>query len=115
MQKNEKSAELISAGGKVIDRKLLTIRDTLRSGDAGYIIYMHGWIYKKEQDYSTVFEGYVAQTFYEFLQSYDSGRDHLWVAEYDGQIVFAAPGLSWHRAWQTAAHYRSRFLPRKGP
>lgn len=87
MQKNEKSAELISAGGKVIDRKLLTIRDTLRSGDAGYIIYMHGWIYKKEQDYSTVFEGYVAQTFYEFLQSYDSGRDHLWVAEYDGQIV----------------------------
>lgn len=72
---------------KAIDKNLLTIRDTLRSGDAGYITYMHGKLYKEEQDYSFLFEGYVAQSFFEFIEKYDPERDHLWVAEYEGQFA----------------------------
>ena len=41
---------------------------------------MHGWIYKQEYNYSTAFESYVAQSFYEFLQNYDPELDRLWIA-----------------------------------
>ena len=65
----------------------ITIRHDLRPGDAGYIIYLHGWIYAQEYNYSTVFEAYVAKSFYDFLIHYDPAKDRLWVAEHDQKIV----------------------------
>ncbi len=65
----------------------ITIRNDIRPGDAGYIIHMHGWIYKEEYNYTTAFEAYVAQSFYEFLLNYNPDYDRLWVAEHNNEII----------------------------
>ncbi|MEA4919675.1 MAG: helix-turn-helix domain-containing GNAT family N-acetyltransferase [Clostridiaceae bacterium] len=65
----------------------VTIRHDLRPGDAGCIIAMHARIYRAEYDYCTSFEGYVAQSFCEFLLNYNPERDRLWVAEHLGAPV----------------------------
>lgn len=65
----------------------VTIRYDLQPGDAGCVIAMHGQIYRAEYNYCTAFEGYVAQSFCDFLLNYDPARDRLWVAEYLGMAV----------------------------
>lgn len=79
--------EGILTGGKNIQPDDVKIRHNIKPGDVGYITYMHGWIYREEYGYSTAFEAYVAQSFYEFLLSYDAGHDRLWIAEHNGKIV----------------------------
>lgn len=79
--------ENILAGGQKIKLQDVSVRHTIRSGDAGYITYMHGWIYKQEYNYSTAFEAYVAKTFYDSWLNYNASRDRLWVAEHSGEIV----------------------------
>ncbi|WP_462408539.1 GNAT family N-acetyltransferase [Neobacillus sp. Marseille-QA0830] len=74
-------------GSKDLKLEDISIRNQVRPGDAGYITYMHGWIYNKEYNYTTVFEGYVAQSFYDFLMNYDPNKDRLWVAEHNDEIV----------------------------
>jgi len=81
------SIETILTKGKNIRRGDITIRDDVRPGDAGYLTYLHGWIYKKEYDYSVAFEGYVAESFYQFLVQYNPEKDRLWCAEHEGEIV----------------------------
>jgi peptidyl-dipeptidase Dcp len=70
-----------------IDFKGISIRTDLRSGDIGYIVYLHGSLYKKEYNYSIAFETYVAKGFYEFYSQYDPGRDCVWICEHKDSIV----------------------------
>jgi len=62
-------------------------REGLKPGDVGYLIYLHGILYARESGYSQEFEGYVVKTFYEFLEHYDTDRDKIWLATYNGQII----------------------------
>lgn len=65
----------------------VTYRDTLMPGDLGYMIYLHGKLYAEESGYSLEFEGYVAKTFYEFVQHFDRDADKIWLALYEDEIV----------------------------
>lgn len=85
--KNVTSIETILTDGKEIKIDDISIRTEVQAGDAGYITYMHGWIYKEEYNYTTAFEGYVAESFFEFLLKYNPLKDRLWCAEHNGKII----------------------------
>lgn len=65
----------------------ITIRTSLQSGDLGYVIYLHGLLYKKEYGYELKFEAYVAQGIYEFYSQYNPEKDRVWVCEHRGKII----------------------------
>src|SRR5687768_17306802 len=65
----------------------ITIRTTLRPGDIGYIIYMHGDYYGKNYQYGIEFETYVAQGLVEFYNQYDPERNCVWICEHEGRVV----------------------------
>ncbi|RKF36852.1 GCN5 family acetyltransferase [Sphingobacterium siyangense] len=67
--------------------KAVTFREGLKPGDIGYIIHLHGNLYAKESGYSLRFEGYVAKTFYDFIEHYNPTYDKIWIAEYNQKIV----------------------------
>ena len=58
-----------------------------KSGDMGYIIYRHGVIYAIENQLDETFEAYVAKYIAEFIEDYDSNKEHFWVVEKDADIV----------------------------
>jgi hypothetical protein len=63
------------------------LRWDLRPGDIGYVIYLHGLLYRDDFGWDHTFEGYVAQSFADFAIDYDPDRDRLWIAELGGEIV----------------------------
>lgn len=65
----------------------ISIRTTLRPGDAGSIMNMHGRLYFKEYGYTTIFESYVAKSLGEFLENYTPERNRIWVCEYQNNII----------------------------
>lgn len=65
----------------------INIRTDLRSGDIGYVTYLHGILYKQEYDYGIEFESYVAAGLSEFYQNYDPRRSRVWVCEHDGRMI----------------------------
>lgn len=65
----------------------VSIRTELRPGDIGYIIYLHGELYKKEYDYGIEFEVYVAQALVEFYEEYNPQKDRVWICEHQNRIV----------------------------
>ena len=65
----------------------ITIRTDLRSGDIGYVTYLHGILYKQEYDYGIEFESYVAAGLSEFYEKYDPARNRVWVCEHNGQMI----------------------------
>jgi peptidyl-dipeptidase Dcp len=65
----------------------IDIRIVLRSGDIGYVTYLHGILYKEEYDYGIEFESYVAAGLSEFYQNYNPDRSRVWVCEDHDQIV----------------------------
>jgi peptidyl-dipeptidase Dcp len=65
----------------------ITIRTDLRAGDIGYVIYLHGILYKREYDYGIGFESYVAAGLFEFYKNYNPDRNRVWVCEHNSQIV----------------------------
>ena len=65
----------------------IKIRTDLRSGDIGYITYLHGALYKQEYGYGIAFESYVAAGLNEFYKNYDPKRNRVWVCEHDGRII----------------------------
>ena len=89
------SIQAILNDGKEITIDDISIRTDIKAGDVGYITFMHGWIYKEEYNYTTAFEGYVAQSFFEFLQNYNPLKDHLWCAEHNGKII-GCVGIAGH-------------------
>jgi len=63
------------------------IRSNLKPGDIGTITYLHGILYAGEYHWDYTFEGYVGEGLAKFALSYDPGKDGIWIAEVDGQIV----------------------------
>ncbi len=65
----------------------ITIRTTLQSGDIGYVIYLHGLLYKREYGYQLEFEAYVAWGLHEFYSKYNPATDRVWVCEHRGKMI----------------------------
>ena len=72
---------------KSINPNQLKIRTEVRSGDLGYLIYLHGKLYGAEYDYNMVYEKYVAQGVAELMATYDDTKDGVWLVEDKGEIV----------------------------
>jgi ribosomal protein S18 acetylase RimI-like enzyme len=66
--------------------KGITIRTSLRPGDLGSIVSLHGIVYTRERGFDATFEAYVAGLLSEFVQR-GSLRERLWIAERGSQIV----------------------------
>lgn len=73
----------------VLANEEINIRSDLRSGDVGYLIHLHGWIYAKECGYNHMFEGYVCKTFYTLLENYSPEKDKFWFVEANERIIGA--------------------------
>jgi len=65
----------------------ISIRTVLHPGDIGYVIYMHGTLYKKEYNYGIQFESYVAKGLCEFYEKYDPQRNRVWICEHDNRMI----------------------------
>ena len=65
----------------------ISIRTELKPGDMGYVIYLHGKLYKKEYNYEIQFENYVAKGLCEFYEKYNPERNRVWVCEHDSRII----------------------------
>jgi len=65
----------------------ITIRTELRPGDIGYVIYLHGYLYKQEYNYGIPFETYVAEGLAEFYNNYNEKKDRVWICEHLQDIV----------------------------
>jgi peptidyl-dipeptidase Dcp len=65
----------------------ISIRTDIQSGDLGYVIYLHGVIYKTEYDYGLQFEAYVAKGLCEFYENYRPERNRVWVCEHRGRRI----------------------------
>lgn len=75
---------IMNTGIKLSD---ITLRTTLQPGDIGYIIYLHGSIYKEEYNYGIAFEAYVAEGLVEFYRQYHPQKDGVWIFEHDNKII----------------------------
>ena len=67
--------------GEPVEKKEVTIRTRLEPGDLGYIAYLHGRIYDKENQFGLGFESYVLEGLGEFGTQYDPEKDRVWVCE----------------------------------
>ena len=67
----------------------VSIRHELHPGDVGYITYLHGLIYGREQGWDHTFDAYVAVPLSEFSKSH-TARERIWIAEMEGKIVGSA-------------------------
>ncbi|HWN99288.1 MAG TPA: GNAT family N-acetyltransferase [Blastocatellia bacterium] len=61
-------------------------RHSLKPGDIGYLIYLHGLLYAAEQGWDHTFEAYVAGPMAEFAKSYGD-RERMWIVEKDGMVA----------------------------
>ena len=62
------------------------IRTGLRVGDIGYITYLHGILYAKEQGYDHTFEAYVAEPLSQFALRVNP-RERIWVVERNNEVL----------------------------
>jgi len=65
----------------------IAIRTQLKPGDIGYVIYLHGFLYKNEYGYGIEFETYVAEGLVEFYRQYDQQKDCVWICEHENKMV----------------------------
>jgi peptidyl-dipeptidase Dcp len=65
----------------------ISIRSELKPGDIGYLIHMHGRLYRQEYDYGIQFETYVAKGLCEFFEKYNPQRSRVWICEERGRIA----------------------------
>lgn len=65
----------------------ITIRHQIKSGDIGYVLYLHGLLCGEEYGLDHTFEADVAASLAEFYSSFNPRRDRLWLAEKNGQIL----------------------------
>lgn len=71
--------------GEVEQIEIYTLRSH-KPGDIGYVTYQHGVIYASEYNLDETFEAYVAAGLSQFIENYDSAKDHLWIVE-NGKII----------------------------
>jgi N-acetylglutamate synthase-like GNAT family acetyltransferase len=65
----------------------ISIRNTLIPGDLGYVIHLHGLLYRTEYGYGIEFETYVALGAYEFYKNYDPMKDRVWICEHNKKMI----------------------------
>ncbi len=65
----------------------IRIRNNLKPGDLGFVIYRHGKLYAEEYGYSVSFETYVANGMYEFYKSYNPEKNRVWICEHNDKII----------------------------
>lgn len=65
----------------------IEIRNHWKPGDVGYITYLHGVLYGREQGWDHTFDAYVAGPLADFALSYQPDHERLWVVEANGKIV----------------------------
>ena len=65
----------------------LTIHHVIRPGDIGHLTHLHGINYSKEFAYDTTVEAYVASGLAEFVKSFNSKRDRIWLVQANHHIV----------------------------
>jgi GNAT superfamily N-acetyltransferase len=63
----------------------IQIRTTIKPGDIGYIIYLHGILYAAEFDWDYSFETYVAEPLSEFARSNDP-HQRIWIVEQSDRV-----------------------------
>ncbi|MBT1711170.1 GNAT family N-acetyltransferase [Fulvivirgaceae bacterium PWU5] len=83
-----------------INLEEIAIRIHFRPTDLGYVIYLHGKLYREEYGYGEAFEAYVSDGLFEFYKNYDPRVDRVWICEHQGRIVGFL--LLMHRAHKTA-------------
>ncbi len=66
----------------------LTIRNDLRSGDIGWLTWLHGVIYAREQGWDYTFEAYVAEPLAQFALRRNR-RERIWLIECIDRIGIA--------------------------
>jgi len=64
----------------------VSIRNDLKPGDIGYLLYLHGKIYADEQGWDHTFEAYVAGPLAEFAKTH-SCREQIWIVEQNRQVM----------------------------
>ena len=55
--------------------------------DIEWITHRHGVIYEEEYNWDETFEELVADILAQFVQHHDPEREHIWIAEQDGERV----------------------------
>ena len=65
----------------------ISIRNEIRPGDLGFVIYRHGKLYGDEYQYGVEFETYVAAGISDFYRNYDPASDRAWICEDRNTIV----------------------------
>jgi ribosomal protein S18 acetylase RimI-like enzyme len=65
----------------------ISVRNSLRPGDLGYIAHIHGELYAKECGYGLHFEAYVLDGLKDLARDYDPGKDKVWVCEHQNKII----------------------------
>ena len=60
-----------------------------RPGDFGWIVKRNAELYAQDYGWLEPFEGVCAQIVADFVNKYDEGREHGWIAEIDGENVGA--------------------------
>ncbi len=84
-----KTIETVLSGNSAAPTSDIRIRYDLQPGDIGYLIYLHGELYAKECGYNFEFESYVCKTFQDFLTTYNTNKDRVFLAVADNRIVGA--------------------------
>jgi N-acetylglutamate synthase-like GNAT family acetyltransferase len=72
---------------KAVSLDDISIRTELKSGDIGYVIYLHGRLYAQEYGYGVQFENYVAKGLCEFYEKYGPEKSRFWVCEHNNCII----------------------------
>ncbi len=65
----------------------INIRNALKPGDIGCVIYLHGILYSREYGFGVQFETYVASGLHEFCTNNDPAKDRVWICEHEGLMV----------------------------
>lgn len=63
------------------------VSNQLEAGDIGHIIALHGKLYFEEFGFGLGFEKYVARTFADFVCQFERGKDAIWIAKGDQQVI----------------------------
>jgi ribosomal protein S18 acetylase RimI-like enzyme len=65
----------------------IRIRTELQPGDIGYVIHLHGLLYKQEYEYGIGFEAYVAKGLHEFYEHYNPSTNRVWICEHNNKMI----------------------------